>query len=81
MVRSRKGLLYHIHHTFELRKHAAGIAASHSLLFQGELPFSNLDYLFLPAIKKAVEEKDDEIKARRFLLIISSAALRTAAKR
>lgn len=33
------------------------------LIEEGELPFSNLDYLFLPAIKKAVEEKDDEIKA------------------
>ena len=29
----------------------------------GQLPFKNLDYLFLPDIKKAVEEKADRIKA------------------
>ena len=33
------------------------------LIEEGELPFSNLDYLFIPGIKKAVEEKSDEIKA------------------
>jgi len=33
------------------------------LIEEGELPFSNLDYLFIPQIKKAVEEKWDEIKA------------------
>jgi len=35
-------------------------------LFQGkdtELPFQNLDYIFLPDVKKAVEEKADSIKA------------------
>lgn len=30
---------------------------------KGELPFKNLDYLFIPGIKKAVEEKAAEIKA------------------
>lgn len=29
----------------------------------GELPFKNLDYLFVPGIKKAIEDKTDEIKA------------------
>ena len=33
------------------------------LIAEGELPFKNLDYLFLPDIKKAVEEKTDVIKA------------------
>jgi len=32
---------------------------------EGELPFCNLDYLFLPDIKKAVEEKTEVIKAYR----------------
>ena len=30
---------------------------------EGELPFKNLDFIFLPGIKKAVEEKVSEIKA------------------
>ena len=30
---------------------------------EGELPFKNLDFIFLPGIKKAVEEKASEIKA------------------
>ncbi len=30
---------------------------------EGELPFANLDYIFVPDIKKAVEEKAAEIKA------------------
>ena len=30
---------------------------------EGELPFENLDYIYIPNIKKAVEEKWDEIKA------------------
>ncbi len=30
---------------------------------EGELPFKNLDYIFLPGIKKAVEEKAEVIKA------------------
>ena len=30
---------------------------------EGELPFANLDYIFVPDIKKAVEEKAVEIKA------------------
>ncbi|MDE6642293.1 MAG: hydratase [Acetatifactor sp.] len=30
---------------------------------EGELPFKNLDYLFIPGIKKAVEEKADAIAA------------------
>jgi aconitate hydratase len=33
------------------------------LIEEGELPFKNLDYLFVPGIKKAVEEKADTIKA------------------
>ncbi len=33
------------------------------LIEEGELPFKNLDYLFFPGIKKAVEDKADEIKA------------------
>ena len=33
------------------------------LIKEGELPFKNLDYLFIPDIKKAVEEKTDEITA------------------
>lgn len=30
---------------------------------EGELPFDNLEYIFLPDIKKAIEEKSSEIKA------------------
>ena len=33
------------------------------LIPEGELPFKNLDYLFVPGIKKAVEEKTEVIKA------------------
>lgn len=33
------------------------------LIQEGELPFRNLDYLFLPGIKKAVEEKAEVITA------------------
>ena len=33
------------------------------LIEEGELPFHNLDYLFLPDIKKAVEEKTEVISA------------------
>jgi len=33
------------------------------LIEEGELPFRNLDYLFFPGIRKAVEDKADEIKA------------------
>ena len=33
------------------------------LIEEGELPFKNLDYLFIPGIKKAVEEKENIIKA------------------
>ncbi len=33
------------------------------LIEQGELPFKNGDYLFIPGIKEAVENKDDVIKA------------------
>ena len=33
------------------------------LIDAGELPFRNLDYLFLPGIRKAVEEKADTITA------------------
>ncbi|MCR5031885.1 MAG: hydratase, partial [Lachnospiraceae bacterium] len=32
------------------------------LIKEGELPFKNLDYLFFPGIRKAVEEKAEEIK-------------------
>ncbi len=35
------------------------------LIEEGELPFKNKDYLFFPGIRKAVEEKTDEIKAYR----------------
>lgn len=35
------------------------------LIEEGELPFKNKDYLFFPDIRKAVEEKSDEIKAYR----------------
>lgn len=30
---------------------------------KGDLPFKNLDYIFLPGIRKAVENKDEKIKA------------------
>ena len=33
------------------------------IIEEGELPFKNKDYLFIPSIKKAVEEKADTIKA------------------
>lgn len=33
------------------------------LIQEGELPFKNLDYLFIPGIKDAVENKTEEIKA------------------
>ncbi|MDD3413662.1 MAG: hydratase [Lachnospiraceae bacterium] len=33
------------------------------LMEKGELPFKNLDYIFVPGIKKAVEEKQSEISA------------------
>ena len=33
------------------------------LIEKGELPFKNLDYLFIPNIKKAVEDKVEQIKA------------------
>jgi aconitate hydratase len=33
------------------------------IIKEGELPFKNLDYIYLPAIRKAVEEKADTIKA------------------
>ena len=33
------------------------------LISEGELPFKNLDYIFLPGIRKAVEEKAEIIKA------------------
>lgn len=35
------------------------------LIEAGELPFKNLDYLFLPGIRKAVEEKADTVEAYR----------------
>nr|MCR4897571.1 hydratase [Lachnospiraceae bacterium] len=35
------------------------------LIPAGDLPFANLDYLFLPGIRKAVEEKADTISAYR----------------
>ncbi len=35
------------------------------LIQEGELPFKNLDYLFVPGIRKAVEEKTEVIKAYR----------------
>ena len=33
------------------------------IIKEGALPFKNLDYIFVPDIRKAVEEKADEIKA------------------
>lgn len=33
------------------------------LIEEGELPFKNLDYLFIPGIRKAVEDKTEVIKA------------------
>ena len=33
------------------------------LIQEGDLPFKNLDYLFIPGIKQAVIEKTDSIKA------------------
>ena len=33
------------------------------IIKEGELPFQNLDYLFIPGIRKAVEEKAPVIKA------------------
>jgi aconitate hydratase len=33
------------------------------LIQEGELPFKNLDYLFVPGIKAAVENKTEVIKA------------------
>lgn len=33
------------------------------LIEDGELPFANGDYLFLPDIRKAVEQKDSDIAA------------------
>ena len=33
------------------------------IIKEGELPFKNLDYIFVPGIRKAVEEKTDVIKA------------------
>ena len=33
------------------------------IIEKGELPFKNHDYLFIPGIRKAVEEKASEIKA------------------
>ncbi len=33
------------------------------LIEEGELPFSNLDYIFIPGIRKAVEDKTEIIKA------------------
>jgi len=35
------------------------------LIGAGELPFNNLDYLFLPGIRRAVEEKKETIEAYR----------------
>lgn len=33
------------------------------LIEKGELPFKNLDYIYIPGIRKAVEKKESEIKA------------------
>ncbi len=33
------------------------------LIKEGELPFKNLDYIYIPGIKKAIEEKTDVIKS------------------
>ncbi|MCM1297585.1 MAG: hydratase, partial [Muribaculaceae bacterium] len=44
------------------------------LIEEGALPFKNLDYLFLPQIRQAVEEKADAIKAYRVSLEENSLA-------
>ena len=41
----------------------AGIAAASFLIDEGTLPFAKGDFLFIPEIRKAVEEKADVIKA------------------
>ena len=33
------------------------------IIGKGDLPFENLDYLFIPEIRKAVEDKQSEIQA------------------
>jgi aconitate hydratase len=33
------------------------------IIEEGELPFANGDYLFVPDVRKAIEEKASEIKA------------------
>ena len=33
------------------------------LIKEGELPFKNLDYIYIPGIRRAVEEKAEVIKA------------------
>ena len=33
------------------------------IIWEGELPFKNLDYIYIPGIRKAVEDKADTIKA------------------
>ena len=33
------------------------------IIESGELPFKNLDYIFIPNIKKAIQNKQKEIKA------------------
>ena len=43
------------------------------LIEEGDLPFKNLDYLYIPGIKKAVEEKADVIKA--YVVVTDEAAL------
>ena len=32
------------------------------LIKEGDLPFKNLDYLYIPGIKKAIEDKTEEIQ-------------------
>ena len=43
------------------------------LIEEGDLPFKNLDYIYIPGIKKAVEEKAEVIKA--YVVVIDEVAL------
>ena len=41
----------------------AGVIIENPSFLENETGFKNLDYLFVPGIKKAVEDKAEEIKA------------------
>ena len=44
------------------------------MIEEGDLPFKNLDYLFIPDIKKAVEEKWETVQA--YTVAVEEDALR-----